>query len=78
MSTRRITRRSLLAASAGVVADGLLRPRSALALLSAPGAPTLTQRWLGELSPAGVSVELREPVDLVGLCLLYTSDAADE
>lgn len=67
MSARPITRRSLLAASAGVIAGGLLRPRSALALLSGPGAPTLTERWLGQLSPAGVSVELRQPVDLVGL-----------
>ncbi len=67
MSTRRITRRSLLAASAGVITGGLLRPRSALALLSGPSAPALTERWLGELSPAGVSVELTQPVDLVGL-----------
>jgi hypothetical protein len=67
MSARRITRRSLLAASAGAMAGGLLRPRAALALLSGPGAPTLTQRWLGQLSPAGVSVELGQPADLVGL-----------
>ncbi len=67
MSARRITRRSLLAASAGALAGGLLRPRAALALLSAPGVPRLTERWLGQLSPAGVSVELGQPADLVGL-----------
>jgi N-acetylmuramoyl-L-alanine amidase len=67
MSARRITRRTLLGACAGVMASGLLRPRTALALLSGPGAPTLTERWLGEVTPSGVSVELGRPVDLVGL-----------
>lgn len=67
MNAQRITRRSLLGASTGLIAAGLLRPRTALALLSGPATPTLAERWLGELSPGGVSVELAQPVDLIGL-----------
>ncbi len=67
MSARRITRRSLLAASAGAMASGLLRPRAVLALLTGPQAPTLAQRWLGLLTPEGATIELGHPADLVGL-----------
>ena len=67
MGARRITRRSLLATSAGAIAGGLLRPRGALALLAAHQSPTLTAHWLGELSPAGATIELEHPADLVGL-----------
>ena len=67
MSARRITRRSLLAGSAGAVAGGLLRPGGALALLAGPPHPTLAQRWLGRLTPEGAIVELTHPADLVGL-----------
>ena len=67
MSARRITRRSLLAASAGAVGSGLLRPRTALALLDGPPSPTLTQRWIGALTPEGATIELGHTVDLVGL-----------
>jgi N-acetylmuramoyl-L-alanine amidase len=67
MSARPITRRSLLAASAGVIASRLLRPRAALALLGGPPAPTLAQRWLGVLTPEGATIELERPADLVGL-----------
>jgi len=67
MSARRITRRSLLAASAGAMAGGLLRPRGALALLARPQAPTLAHYWIGLLSPEGATIELGHPADLVGL-----------
>jgi hypothetical protein len=67
MSAHPITRRSLLASCAGAITGGMLRPRAALALLARPVVPTLTQRWLGELTPHGASVELAHPVDLVGL-----------
>ncbi len=67
MSARRITRRSLIAASAGTIASGLLRPHAALALLARSQAPTLAQHWLGGLTPQGATIELRHPADLVGL-----------
>ncbi len=67
MSARRITRRSLLAASAGALGSGLLRPGGALALLGGPPRSTLTQRRLGTLTPAGVTIELGRPAELVGL-----------
>src|SRR5271165_6928230 len=67
MSTRRLTRRSLLAASAGAMAGGLLRPRGALAVLAGAPAPTLSERRLGQVGPAGATVELTRPADLVGV-----------
>jgi len=67
MSARRITRRSLLATSAGAFASGLLRPPTALALLGRPPAPTLAQHGLGLLTPQGATVELGHPADLVGV-----------
>src|SRR5665213_157254 len=67
MSARRITRRSLLAASAGAVGSGLLAPRAALALLGGPPSATLARRWLGILTPQGATIELGHPADLVGL-----------
>jgi hypothetical protein len=67
MSARRITRRSLLVASAGAIGSGLLRPRAALALLGGPPAPKLAQHWLGVLTPTAATIELASPADLVGL-----------
>ncbi|MGA9314446.1 MAG: N-acetylmuramoyl-L-alanine amidase [Solirubrobacteraceae bacterium] len=67
MSARRITRRSLLVASAGAVGSGVLRPRTALALLGGPPSPTLAQRWLGTLTATVATVELASPADLVGV-----------
>ncbi len=67
MSTRRLTRRSLLAASAGAMAGGLLRPRGALAALAGAPAPTLSERRLGQVGPTGATVELTRPADLVGV-----------
>ncbi len=67
MSARRITRRSLLAAGAGAMTGGLLRPGRALALLAGVAHPTLSQRRLGAVTPEGTTVELGHPADLVGL-----------
>jgi hypothetical protein len=67
MSARRITRRSLLVASAGALGSGVLRPRTALALLGGPPNPTLAQRRLGALTPTVATVELASPTDLVGV-----------
>lgn len=63
-----MTRRSLLVASTGALASGLLRPRAALARLAAPpGVPALATRWVGELTPTGTTIELDHVADLVGL-----------
>jgi hypothetical protein len=69
MSARRITRRSLLVASAGAIGSGVLRPRTALALLGSSPSPTLAEHWLGTLTPTATAatVELASPADLVGL-----------
>ena len=67
MSARRITRRSLLVASAGAISSGVLRPRTALALLGGPPSPSLTGHWLGTLTPTVATVELASPTDLVGV-----------
>jgi hypothetical protein len=67
MSARRITRRSLLVASAGALGSVVLRPRTALALLGGPPSPTLAQHWLGALTPTVATVELASPADLVGV-----------
>ncbi|HEY5287491.1 MAG TPA: N-acetylmuramoyl-L-alanine amidase [Solirubrobacteraceae bacterium] len=67
MSARRITRRSLLLASAGAIAGGTLRPRTALALLNRAPSPTLGEHQLGKLTATARSIELASPVDLVGV-----------
>jgi N-acetylmuramoyl-L-alanine amidase len=70
-----MTRRSLLAATAGAVAGGFARPGGALAALAAPvtlgndARPVLFERVLGAL-PAGSaarSIDLRRNADLVGV-----------
>jgi hypothetical protein len=67
MGAYRLTRRSLLAGSAGAMAGGLLRPRGAFALLAGPPRPTLAGRWLGRLTPGDVTIELAHRADLAGL-----------
>jgi hypothetical protein len=67
MSARRITRRSLLVASAGAIGSGVLRPRTALALLGGPPSSSLSERRLGTLTPTVATVELASPADLVGV-----------
>ena len=67
MSARRITRRSLLVASAGALASGVLRPRTALALLDGPPPASLTEHWLGTLTQTVATIELASCADLVGV-----------
>jgi hypothetical protein len=62
-----MTRRSLLAATAGAVAGGILRPGATLALLSGPPRPTVWERRLGRLAAAGATIELDRSADLVGV-----------
>jgi N-acetylmuramoyl-L-alanine amidase len=67
MTARPMTRRSLLAATAGAVAAGVMRPGRAIALLSGPPRPTVWERALGRLGAAGATIELRRSADLVGV-----------
>jgi N-acetylmuramoyl-L-alanine amidase len=67
MSARPITRRSLLAATAGAIAAGMVRPGGTLALLSGPPRPTVWEQALGRLPAAGATIELRRSADLVGV-----------
>jgi len=67
MPARRLTRRSLLAAGAGALAGGLLRPGGVLAALAGPPEPVLFERWLGALPAAGDTVELSRNADLIGV-----------
>jgi hypothetical protein len=67
MSACLITRRSLIAATAGALAGGLLRPGGALALLGAPPRPLLWEHPLGRLPPEGATVRLEHSADLVGI-----------
>jgi hypothetical protein len=70
-----MTRRSLLAATAGAVAGGLARPGGALSAFAAPtalgdaAAPTLFERAVGTLPAggAGASINLGRNADLVGV-----------
>jgi len=63
----RITRRSLLAGGAGALAAGLIRPSGAGAAPAAPAQTRLRDLPVGELGPGGVTIELPEIADLVGL-----------
>ena len=62
-----MTRRSLLAATAGALAGGIVRPGGALASLAWPPPPTVWQRPLGRLPATGATVELLRSADLVGI-----------
>ncbi len=62
-----ITRRSLLAAGAAAAAAELARPYTALAALTKPSRPVLTERYLAALSPHGVTLELDGAADLLGV-----------
>jgi hypothetical protein len=67
MTPRPITRRSLLAATAGALAGGMLRPVGAWAVLSGGPRPTVWRQPLGRLPAAGATIELGRPADLVGV-----------
>src|SRR6516165_9679174 len=76
MAAGAMTRRSMLAATAGAVAGGLVaRPSGAFAALAPAPAPALESRWLGSL-PAGVhGLELARGADLLGLEWRAPADA---
>ncbi len=67
MSARPLTRRSLLAVTAGAFAGGLVRPGGAIAVLAGVPRPALKSLPLGRLSPRGATVELADMADLVGI-----------
>src|SRR5271165_4101393 len=67
MSARRLTRRSLLAGTAGAAAGSLMRPGGVLAALAGPPRPVLDERWLGRLEPGTVTIELARVADLIGV-----------
>jgi hypothetical protein len=67
MSAPRLTRRSVIAAGAGAVAAGLLRPAGGLAALASAPDASLSEQRVGRLDPAGVTVELPRAADLVGV-----------
>lgn len=63
-----MTRRSVLAAGAGALAGGLLRPHRALAALAAPPSPRLSEHPVGHLAAgAARTIRLGRSADLVGL-----------
>jgi hypothetical protein len=67
MSETELTRRSLLAAGAGAVAGGLLRPGGAIAAIAGPARPRMGERRIGRVAPGTTTVELAGVADLVGL-----------
>ncbi|MCW2970819.1 MAG: hypothetical protein JWO23_1946, partial [Solirubrobacterales bacterium] len=67
MSAPRLTRRSVIAAGAGAVAAGLLRPAGGLAALASAPHASLSEQRVGPLGPAGVTVELTRAADLLGV-----------
>ena len=67
MSARRLTRRSLLASTAGALAGALMHPRGVLAAPTGPPRPVLEERWLGRLGQAGTTVRLGRVADLLGV-----------
>jgi hypothetical protein len=75
MTARPITRRSLLAATAGAVAGGMLRPGGALAVLSGRPRPTVWRQPLGRLAATGVTIDLGRSADLVGVQWRVPADA---
>jgi hypothetical protein len=67
MSARRLTRRSLLLATTGAAAGGLVRPGGVLAALAGPPRPVVRGRWLGRLTPGATTIQLARVADLVGV-----------
>lgn len=67
MTAAGLTRRSLLAATTGVLAGALARPGSVLAALAGPQPIKLSDQWIGQLAPAGRTIELAALADLLGV-----------
>jgi len=75
MPARGITRRSLLAATAGALAGSLARPGGAIAALAGPPRPALEERLVGALPPAGLTIALKRSADLLGVQWRAPADA---
>jgi N-acetylmuramoyl-L-alanine amidase len=67
MSAQRLTRRSLLAATAGALAAPVLAPATVLGALVGPPRPRLQERWVGRLGPQPVTITLERLADLLGV-----------
>ncbi len=78
MSERRLTRRSLLLATAGAAAGGLVRPGGVLAALVGPPRPVVEGRWLGRLARGDTTIQLPRAADLVGVEWRAPADAGIE
>jgi len=63
----RVTRRSFLAAGAGVLAGGLARGGAPLAASLAPPRPRLSELWLGAVPPSGRTIVLPAGADMLGV-----------
>jgi len=75
MSAGGITRRSLLAATAGAAAARLMHPGRVLAALAGPAQPVLEERWVGELPAGDLTIELKRSADLLGVQWRAPADA---
>lgn len=78
MSARRLTRRSLLLATTGAAAGGLVRPGGVLAALVGPPRPVVEGRWLGRLARGDTTIQLARAADLVGVEWQAPADAGIE
>jgi hypothetical protein len=67
MTTPRITRRSLVLATAGALAGRIARPAGALAALAGPAPAALCEQELGALAPGTRTFALACNADLLGL-----------
>jgi hypothetical protein len=67
MTARPMTRRSLLAATAGALAGEILRPGATIAALYGPPRPTVWGRRIGGLPASVATIELGRSADLVGV-----------
>ncbi len=67
MTVGRMTRRTLLLATAAAAAARLTRPAGVLAALGPPPSTELRDRWIGSLGPAVRSIELAQSADLLGV-----------
>src|SRR6202035_731486 len=84
MNARDMTRRSLLAVSAGALAGAVTRPGSVLAALTRPQSgttpshPSLREQWVGLLGPRARTIALDLPADLIGVRWQGTARAGIE
>jgi N-acetylmuramoyl-L-alanine amidase len=78
MTARRLTRRSMLAATGGAVVGAMMRPVEGLAALAGQPPPALGERWLGALPGEGMTIDLDRSADLLGVEWRGPADARVE